>query len=104
MLSTGETIGVENMPIHLTPTPTEPKVGDLVSLESIEEMHIRQVLAATKSLEEAARILGMDPVTLWRRRKKYGSLTPPFHFAISEPAISCILKSRLQFPLTRLIN
>jgi len=35
-------------------------------------MHIRQVLAATKSLEEAARILRMDPVTLWRRRKKYG--------------------------------
>ena len=72
LLSTGETIGVENMPIHLAPTPTEPKVGDLVSLETIEEMHIRQVLTATKSLEEAARILGMDPVTLWRRRKKYG--------------------------------
>ena len=71
-LSTGETIGVENMPIHLAPMPTSPKVGDLVSLESIEENHIRQVLAATKSLEEAARILGMDPVTLWRRRKKYG--------------------------------
>jgi NtrC-family two-component system response regulator AlgB len=72
LLSTGETIGVENMPIHLAPMPTEPKVGDLVSLESIEENHIRQVLAATKSLEEAARVLGMDPVTLWRRRKKYG--------------------------------
>jgi NtrC-family two-component system response regulator AlgB len=72
LLATGETIGVEDMPLHLTPTPTEPKVGDLVSLETIEEMHIRQVLAATKSLEEAARVLGMDPVTLWRRRKKYG--------------------------------
>lgn len=72
LLSTGETIGVENMPIHLAPMPTSPKVGDLVSLESIEENHIRQVLAATKSLEEAARVLRMDPVTLWRRRKKYG--------------------------------
>jgi two-component system, NtrC family, response regulator AlgB len=72
LLSTGETIGVENMPIHLAPMPTSPKVGDLVSLESIQENHIRQVLAATKSLEEAARVLGMDPVTLWRRRKKYG--------------------------------
>jgi NtrC-family two-component system response regulator AlgB len=72
LLSTGETIGVENMPLHLAATPTEPKLGDLVSLETIEEMHIRQVLTATKSLEEAARILGMDPVTLWRRRKKYG--------------------------------
>ena len=58
--------------MHLTPAPLEPKVGDLVPLETIEEMHIRQVLAATRSLEEAARVLGMDPVTLWRRRKKYG--------------------------------
>ncbi len=72
LLSMGETIGVESMPMHLTPAPPEPKVGDLVSLETIEEMHIRQVLAATKSLEEAARVLGMDSVTLWRRRKKYG--------------------------------
>ncbi|OGP73748.1 MAG: sigma-54-dependent Fis family transcriptional regulator [Deltaproteobacteria bacterium RBG_13_58_19] len=72
LLSTGETIGVESLPLHLTPAPAEPKVGDLVALETIEEMHIRQVLAATKSLEEAARVLGMDPVTLWRRRKKYG--------------------------------
>lgn len=72
LLCTGETIGVECMPMHLTPAPPEAKVGDLVSLEQIEEMHIRQVLAATKSLEEAARVLGMDPVTLWRRRKKYG--------------------------------
>jgi NtrC-family two-component system response regulator AlgB len=72
LLSQGEIIGVENMPIHLAAAPAEPKVGDLVSLEIIEEMHIRQVLAAAKSLEEAARILGMDPVTLWRRRKKYG--------------------------------
>ncbi|MFA4903316.1 MAG: sigma-54 dependent transcriptional regulator [Desulfobaccales bacterium] len=72
LLDTGETIGVECMPLGLIPTPPEPKVGDLVSLETIEERHIRQVLAASKSLEEAARILGMDPVTLWRRRKKYG--------------------------------
>jgi NtrC-family two-component system response regulator AlgB len=72
LFSGGETIGMESLPINFMPAPPEPKVGDLVSLETIEEMHIRQVLAATKSLEEAARVLGMDPVTLWRRRKKYG--------------------------------
>jgi two-component system, NtrC family, response regulator AlgB len=72
LLSTGETIGVENLQLTLAPAPTEPKIGDAVSLETIEEMHIRQVIAATKSLEEAARILGMDSVTLWRKRKKYG--------------------------------
>jgi NtrC-family two-component system response regulator AlgB len=47
-------------------------VGDLVSLEEIEERHIRRVLAATRSFDEAAQVLALDPATLWRRRKKYG--------------------------------
>jgi two-component system, NtrC family, response regulator AlgB len=72
LLCPAETIGVECLPLHFSPVPLEPKVGDLVPLDTIEEMHIRQVLAATKSLDEAARVLGVDPVTLWRRRKKYG--------------------------------
>jgi NtrC-family two-component system response regulator AlgB len=72
LLSTGDAIGPECLPLHLAPAPPPPQVGDLVSLETIEEIHVRQVLAATKSLEEAARVLGLDPATLWRRRKKYG--------------------------------
>jgi two-component system, NtrC family, response regulator AlgB len=72
LLSTGEQIGREHLPLKLTPPLAEPQVGDPVSLEKIEERHIRQVLATTKSFDEAARILGLDPVTLWRRRKKYG--------------------------------
>ena len=72
LLSNDDQIGREHLPLKLTPPPTELQVGDLVSLEKIEERHIRQVLAATKSFDEAARVLGLDPVTLWRRRKKYG--------------------------------
>ena len=72
LLSNDDQIGWEHLPLKLTPPPTELQVGDLVSLEKIEERHIRQVLAATKSFDEAARVLGLDPVTLWRRRKKYG--------------------------------
>ena len=52
--------------------PASPGLGDAVPLETIEEMHIRGVLASAGSIEQAAQILGMDTVTLWRRRKKYG--------------------------------
>jgi NtrC-family two-component system response regulator AlgB len=48
-----------------------PSGGGLASIEKMEEAHIRKVLAVAPSLDEAARILGIDGVTLWRRRKKY---------------------------------
>ena len=47
-------------------------MGDPLSLETIEESHIRRILASTKSLQEAADILGIDQATLWRKRKHYG--------------------------------
>jgi NtrC-family two-component system response regulator AlgB len=43
-----------------------------VTLATLEEAHIRRVLASSKSLQEAADILGIDQATLWRRRKQYG--------------------------------
>jgi len=51
---------------------TPLKLGDPVSLDKIEEEHIRHILAATRSLQEAAAVLGIDQATLWRRRKQYG--------------------------------
>jgi NtrC-family two-component system response regulator AlgB len=45
-------------------------VGGDFSLEEIEREHIEQVAARARTQEEAARILGVDPSTLWRRRKK----------------------------------
>jgi NtrC-family two-component system response regulator AlgB len=71
LLCNDERIGVEHLPVKLAPAQPTPNVGDPVSLEKIEEIHIRRVLAASKSLDEAAKVLGMDSVTLWRRRKKY---------------------------------
>lgn len=72
LLCREERIGVEYLPMHLAPAELAPNIGDLISLEKVEEMHIRRVLAATKSIEEACKVLDMDSVTLWRRRKKYG--------------------------------
>ena len=48
------------------------EVGSLVSLEQLEEAHLRKVLERTANLAEAAQILGIDHATLYRKRKKIG--------------------------------
>jgi NtrC-family two-component system response regulator AlgB len=65
-------IGLECLPANVLPGDATVKIGDAVSLDKIEEQHIRRVLADARSLQEAAAILGIDQATLWRRRKKYG--------------------------------
>jgi NtrC-family two-component system response regulator AlgB len=65
-------VSLECLPQSIIPHESQPGIGDPVTLEKIEELHIRRILAASKSLQEAADILGIDQATLWRRRKKYG--------------------------------
>lgn len=65
-------VGIECLPTALLPSEMAPGIGDPVTVEKIEEQHIRRILATTKSLQEAADVLGIDQATLWRRRKKYG--------------------------------
>ena len=49
-----------------------PQIGALISLDKLEEAHLRKILARTPSLTEAAEILGIDQATLYRKRKKIG--------------------------------
>jgi len=49
-----------------------PQVGSPISLEKLEEAHMRKILEKTPSLSEAADILGIDQATLYRKRKKIG--------------------------------
>ncbi len=72
LLCTDEMVGIQHFPVKLKPSDRLPGAGDLVTMEELERTHIRRVLASTRSIEEACRILGMDSVTLWRKRKKYG--------------------------------
>ncbi len=67
-----DTVGSAYFPSGIAPGEALPQLGDPVPLKQIEEQHIRRVLAATKSLQEAADVLGIDQATLWRKRKEYG--------------------------------
>ncbi len=50
----------------------QPRVGGEISLEQLERRHIEAVLARADTLDEAARILGIDASTLYRKRKAFG--------------------------------
>jgi two-component system, NtrC family, response regulator AlgB len=67
-----DTVGKESLPAGIALDEALPQLGDPVPLKQIEEQHIRRVLAAKKSLQEAADVLGIDQATLWRKRKEYG--------------------------------
>ncbi len=53
-------------------TPREPRLGAEWSLETIEAEHIRRVLATSETFDHAASVLGIEPSTLWRKRRKLG--------------------------------
>jgi NtrC-family two-component system response regulator AlgB len=74
ILTTDDEVGLAHLPVQIgQPAATSRvEVGGPVTLEALENEHIRRVLASSPSLEDAAHILGIDPSTLYRKRKKLG--------------------------------
>jgi NtrC-family two-component system response regulator AlgB len=69
----------EDFPVELRGKPVlagsnenPPQPGELVTLEKLEEIHLRKILERIKNLSEAAEVLGIDQATLYRKRKKLG--------------------------------
>jgi len=74
VLSRGDAIGAESLPDAVLAPPRESPApaSDPVSLEEVERRHIQQVIASSPTLEDAAARLGIDPTTLWRKRRRWG--------------------------------
>jgi NtrC-family two-component system response regulator AlgB len=74
ILADGPEVGLAQLPVQVGRPPAGAKVevGEAVTLDALEAEHVRRVLAAAPSLDDAARTLGIDPSTLYRKRKRYG--------------------------------
>ncbi len=75
ILAGSDEIDLPDLPEKFSQTPVRQEgqnlqLGAKVSLEELENEHIVRVIQQAATMEEAARILGIDPATLYRRRKK----------------------------------
>ncbi len=75
IMAEGELIQLEDLPSKVRPGRGARRerrlLGENVTLESLEKEHIKLVCARSKTKEEAARVLGIDPATLYRKRRRY---------------------------------
>ncbi|MDF1755596.1 MAG: sigma-54 dependent transcriptional regulator [Verrucomicrobiales bacterium] len=78
ILSRGDQIMEEDLPMPEAASSSNGSEtgkalpGGDISLEQLEEEHIRRVLARAPTLQVAAEILGIDQATLYRKRKRMG--------------------------------
>lgn len=75
ILASGETIELCDLPEEFG-APADPTVavGARVTLDALEAEHLRRIVAQSRNLDDAARTLGIDPATLYRKRQKLGLL------------------------------
>jgi NtrC-family two-component system response regulator AlgB len=66
------TLGREALPERISAhAGAAPRLGGDFTLDQIEREHIERVAARAATLEDAAKLLGIDASTLYRKRKKY---------------------------------
>jgi len=72
MLCQSDEIGLDHFPPNLLNAPTKFGIGDLVPLDTIEDLHIQRVLDSTGSIKGAAAVLGIGVSTMvrWMKRTK----------------------------------
>jgi len=72
ILSPSLRMGLDALPERIQGGSAQrPSLGGDFSLDEIEREHILRILGRYPSVDEAARVLGIDASTLWRKRKRY---------------------------------
>jgi NtrC-family two-component system response regulator AlgB len=73
ILARGQVLEPESFPERIAASASStPVLGGAFTVDEIEREHVLRVMAHTATMEEAARVLGIDASTLWRKRKKWG--------------------------------
>jgi NtrC-family two-component system response regulator AlgB len=71
ILCEGPKIDVRDLPENIhEAAPRALDLGANATLEELEAEHIRRVIAQSDSLDTAAKVLGIHPATLYRKRKR----------------------------------
>jgi NtrC-family two-component system response regulator AlgB len=87
ILAPGDKIDMADFPDTLRGSQASGAViGNRVSLEELEREHILRVIEIADSMDEAAEILGIDPATLYRKRKRYADASESAATAKPPPA------------------
>ncbi len=82
ILCSDDTIHLDDLPLGILSQSNQGNplndlngsIGSQVTLQELEDAHIRRVLESSENLESAAETLGIDTATLYRKRKKLGLL------------------------------
>jgi two-component system, NtrC family, response regulator AlgB len=83
ILTAGNKIDVGDLPHELRQKTggeipgEELRAGSMVTLQHLEDQHIRRIIENCPNLNEAADILGIDQATLYRKRVKMGLKSKP---------------------------
>ena len=73
ILAGGPLVEPDHLPSQISrPDASRPPRAESLTLDQMEAEHIRRVLAAARHHRGSRRRLGIDPSTLYRKRKKYG--------------------------------
>jgi len=74
ILAVGPMVQLTDLPSQIgNPSQAGPvATEEPLTLDQREAEHIRRILASTATIEEAAATLGIDPSTLYRKRKRFG--------------------------------